>query len=90
VIASAPIVLLGLLMLAGVVDVITLHTWRLRDKLRRHGLTYTFFAAEQVPLAPWGVILAPLFALPQCWLWGLAGGMVGRRMPRRRQSAIAD
>jgi uncharacterized protein (TIGR03435 family) len=33
-------------------------------------------------LNPWAVLFAPLFRLPECWIWGAVGAQVGRRLPR--------
>ena len=34
------------------------------------------------PPGPLGILAAPLFALPASWLWGMAGGLLGRWIAR--------
>jgi len=41
------------------------------------------------PPAPLGILVAPLFALPASWLWGMVGGLLGRWIARRRRPVSA-
>jgi hypothetical protein len=39
------------------------------------------------PSASWAVLAAPLFRLPDSWLWAALGGQLGKWITRRRQRA---
>ena len=70
-IATLPIVVMGLLMMAGLLAV----------KVGTYGSgSVGAFSYAGARLAPWAVALAPFFALPKVWLFGLTGGFVGRRI----------
>jgi hypothetical protein len=36
----------------------------------------------------WSVFLAPIFRLPECWIWGCVGGGVGRMLLRLRRNPV--
>jgi hypothetical protein len=40
------------------------------------------------PPAPLGILVAPLFTLPSSWLWGIAGGLLGRWITRGRRRPV--
>jgi hypothetical protein len=69
-ITGIPVVLAGLLMVLGMVDV------------RFPGTTLP-------PPSPVLVLIAPLARLPDAWIWGALGGLLGRRFTSLRQSAGA-
>lgn len=81
VIAGMPVMLAGLLMLSGILELHAMqdYCWiRVSDSsspLRR-------IQTAMCPPAAWGVLVAPLFSLPASWLWGLAGGALGRWVAR--------
>jgi hypothetical protein len=61
---------MGLLMASGLVDVIFLEPQG---------------AATIRPFA-WAIVAAPLARVPEAWLWGSFGGLLGKRLARRRRS----
>jgi hypothetical protein len=86
-IAGLPIVLLGLLIVVGVID------FRIvGPNAPAHGpassLAYAHFTTHTRAPSPWLVMAAPLFRLPEAWLWGMAGGALGRAVNRRRRSRV--
>jgi hypothetical protein len=87
--AGAPVALAGVLMLAGVLDVIVLSPGAPATTFAQHGLAYTYINAQQVALTPWTVIVSPLLAVPKCWLWGVIGGSFGKWIPLQRWQSLA-
>jgi hypothetical protein len=69
-IAGIPIMLMGLLMAFGFLDVIMLDS--------RGGAPMRPFA--------WAIVAAPLARVPEAWIWGSFGGLLGKRISRRRRS----
>jgi hypothetical protein len=58
--------------------------------LMMSGLIEPGFAGAQLPRpSPWVILIAPLARLPECWIWGAFGGMLGQRIARNRQRAGA-
>jgi hypothetical protein len=88
-IAGIPVMLAGILMLFGILDVVVLEPGQARTMFHGHGLTYTYYAANHLRLNPFGVFVSPLFRLPESWLWGLLGGLLGRRILRSRGRCTA-
>jgi hypothetical protein len=86
-IASLPVVLAGILMLTGILGVVVLGPGDVPAAVQP-GFTYTHYSAQHLALNPLAVICAPLFKLPESWLWGIVGGYFGRRIRNaRRQTA---
>jgi len=73
-IAGIPVMLGGALMALGLLDVVT-HP--------------SYGAKAYVPF-PLAMIVAPLFRLPESWIWGAIGGQLGRWISRSRQTAAAS
>jgi hypothetical protein len=79
--AITPVVLLGALIFAGVID------------LRIAGLehapltgsraAYTFYATEGRAPSALVILIAPFFRLPELWIWGYGGGQLGVWLRRR-------
>lgn len=88
-IAGIPVMLAGILMLFGILDVVVLEPGRTPTTFHGHGLTYTYYSANHLRLTPFGVFVSPLFRLPESWLWGLLGGLLGRTILRSRQRRTA-
>ena len=70
-IAGIPVMVMGLLMAFGFLDVMLLEAPG---------------AARIRPFA-WAILVAPLARLPEAWLWGTIGGLLGTRIARRRRRA---
>jgi hypothetical protein len=83
-IASLPVVIAGVLMLSGVLGVAVIEPGQTPTSFREHGFTYTYYGV--LPHAPtaWNVLISPLFRLPEAWLWGVYGGLLGRGIRRFR------
>jgi hypothetical protein len=76
--AGLPIMVAGVLMLLGILRVITLGPTDMPTTFQPHGFAYTYYSAAHQPPGSLHILLAPLFALPQCWIWGAVGGGLGR------------
>jgi hypothetical protein len=88
-IAGLPVMLAGILMLAGVLDVAVLGPGDTPTKYLEHGFTYTYHDAQRHLPHPVAVVASPLFTLPVSWIWGLVGGGIGRWIARSRAAATA-
>lgn len=42
-----------------------------------------------IPVSPFVMAIAPLFRLPEAWVWGLMGGFLGRRIHHWRRRTAA-
>jgi hypothetical protein len=80
-IASCPLVLVGLLMLFGVLGYSELNPGQASTTFEQRGILYTFYTGfQQIPgPAPLVMLLSPVLRLPGAWLWGSIGGWLGRR-----------
>jgi hypothetical protein len=87
--AGAPVIVAGVLMLTGLLDVIVINPGDPVTTFARHGLAYTYVNVQQVPLPAWTVIVSPLLAVPKCWIWGMAGGSFGKWIPLERWQSLA-
>ncbi len=85
-IAGSPVLLAGILMLVGVLGLVVLGPDDAVTTFGEHGLTYTYYSAHHHVPTALDVLLAPLFKLPESWLWGLVGGQLGRMLSRSRRS----
>ena len=91
-IASIPVVLAGILMMIGVLGVAGVQLGQPSATIRHSVLTYTYYGtAAQLP-SPVEVLTAPLFRLPEAWMWGVLGALLGRtiRRIRRKPGGAAD
>ena len=91
-IASLPLVLTGLLMLAGVLEFIEFHTGQTPTTFEERGILYTFYKGrQQVPgSTPIVMLLSPLLRLPGAWLWGVVGGGIAHWIARARRRQTAS
>jgi len=71
--AGVPVMLAGVLMWAGVLDAAALGP----------------ADAPTHPATPLSVLAAPLFRLPESWIWGAVGAQLGRRISRFRHNPVA-
>jgi hypothetical protein len=71
-IAGIPVMVGGLLLALGMLDV------------RFLGPSYGAPGHAPIPLA---MMVAPLFHVPESWIWGAIGGQLGRWISRSRHSA---
>ena len=86
-IAGLPILVAGVLMIAGVLH---LRVVGPGDALTSQPeLTYTYFTIHQQTPSPLAILTAPLFRLPESWIWGLTGGWIARAVARRTQAQAA-
>jgi hypothetical protein len=76
--AGLPIMAAGVLMLFGILRVITLGPADMPTSFQQHGFAYTYYDALHQSPGSLDILIAPLAALPQCWIWGLVGGGLGR------------
>jgi hypothetical protein len=76
--AGLPIMVAGVLMLFGMLKVVSLGPADIPTTFQQHGFTYSYYSAEHQSPGSLNILLAPLFALPQCWIWGVVGGTIGR------------
>ncbi len=83
--AGLPVIVAGVAMLVGVLDVIVLAPGMAPGA--EQSFAYTYYDALRKAPAPLAVIAAPFFALPQSWLWGMVGGALGRRQAARGSPA---
>jgi hypothetical protein len=74
-VAGAPVLILGLLLIAGIVDLRVI-TPAGGAATTAHGWTYTYCTSEGRIPAPLAVFAAPLLRLPQAFLYGLFGGWI--------------
>ena len=72
-IAGIPVMVIALLMVFGLVDLMPLDP---------DG------AARMRPSA-WAILAAPLARVPEAWIWGSLGGLLGKCLARRRQAPSA-
>jgi hypothetical protein len=89
VIAGIPVMVAGVLMLFGILGTVVLEPGQTPTTFHEHGLAYTYYGAQHYPPTPLGVLVSPLFRLPESWLWGVLGGVVGRWMTRLRHGQAA-
>jgi hypothetical protein len=93
-IAGIPVMFTALLMLSGVpLQMSRLHgaqdyCWIRVSEPSTQWLAQAIQSAT-CPPAPLGVLFSPLFALPASWLWGMAGGALGRWITRGRRRPMA-
>ena len=80
-IAGIPVMLAGLLMLSGILE---LHAAQDYCWIRASDSSGLLRGVQTAlcPPAPLGVLAAPLFILPASWLWGMLGGLLGRWIAR--------
>jgi hypothetical protein len=45
--------------------------------------------AHAPPLPAWAILISPMARLPECWIWGALGGLLGRQIARNRKRAGA-
>jgi len=76
--AGLPILVAGVLMLFGILKIVSLGPADMPSTFQQHGFAYTYYSEELQSPSSLNILLAPLFALPQCWIWGALGGALGR------------
>jgi hypothetical protein len=81
-IAGLPVAMAGLLMMAGWLGLIVLLPGDVPSTYHQHGFAYTYYTAGGETPSAVSIVAAPLFRLPEAWLWGAMGGAVGRWMSR--------
>ena len=79
IIASIPLVVVGVLMWAGILSFVELSPGE-SPISTDGGVVYAFYKGQQqIPgPAPLVMVLSPLLRLPGAWLWGSIGGWFGR------------
>jgi hypothetical protein len=48
----------------------------------------TFMGAQPIKPLPWVMLLSPVLRLPEAWIWGVVGGLLGRWFLRSQQSGL--
>jgi hypothetical protein len=89
-IASIPIILVGILISAGILGVIVLEPGDMRDPAMAHeqGFTFLSYSAHGRALSVWTILLSLILRLPESWMWGLYGGLLGRWISSARRSPV--
>jgi hypothetical protein len=87
--AGIPVVLLGLLLLIGLIDLRVVGPNE-PTPFVSPGLTYTYVSARGHVPSALAILTAPLFRLPEAWIWGLVGGRLGRAIARYWPSAATS
>jgi hypothetical protein len=85
-IAGSPIVLAGIMMVLGILRIVALGPGDAPTTFLEDRFTYTYYSAQHHAPSAMNVLLAPLFKLPESWIWGLLGGQLGRTLSRARHS----
>jgi len=86
-IAGVPVMIVGVLMLVGIVDLRVVGPGE--SATGGLGLTFTYYTTRAHTPSVLAVLTAPLFRLPESWIWGMVGGQIGRAIRRRRHEAYA-
>ena len=93
IIASIPLVVVGVLMWAGILSFVELSPGQ-SPISTDGGIVYAFYKGQQqIPgPAPLVMVLSPLLRLPGAWLWGTVGGSLGHKYAnwRRRSGQRAE
>jgi len=86
--AGAPAVLAGLLVLSGLLRVIVLGPGETPTTFREHGFAMTYYSAQAGAPAPWLQLVSVVFRVWQSFFWGVLGALLGRGItaPGRRSS----
>jgi hypothetical protein len=87
-IAGLPIMAAGVLMLLGVMQATVLGPGDTPTTFREHGFAFTYYSQHTHAPAPLSVLLAPLARLPESWIWGSVGGVLGRWISCRRARGL--
>jgi hypothetical protein len=87
--AGAPIMFGGLLMLLGLLDVTTGRPGDPLTNVQEHRFTYTYYTTLYSRPSPIAILIAPLMKLPESWLWGALGGRFGRSVVKSRADRTA-
>jgi hypothetical protein len=48
-------------------------------------LDLRFVGSRLPPPSPWTILIAPLARLPEFWIWGALGGLLGKRITHQRR-----
>jgi len=90
IIASIPLVVVGVLMWAGILSFVELSPGQ-SPISTDGGVVYAFYKGQQqIPgPAPLVMVLSPLLRLPGAWLWGSVGGWLGRTYADWRRRPIS-
>ena len=85
--AGLPILVAGVLMVGNVLH---LRVVGPGDALTgQPDLTYTYYTVHRQTPSLLAVLTAPLFRLPEAWIWGLTGGWIAKTVARRTQAQAA-
>jgi hypothetical protein len=86
--AGLPIMVAGVLMLFGILRVVSLGPADVPTTFQQHGFAYTYYSARHQTPGSLNILLAPLCALPQSWIWGVVGGGFGRWISRHIRTRL--
>lgn len=89
-IAGIPVMLAGILMLSGVLGVIVLGPGDTPTTFHEHGFAFTYYNAQYHAPSALAVLVSPLFRLPESWVVGSLGGLLGRTIISRRRPAAGS
>jgi len=85
-VAGAPVLILGLLLIAGVIDLRVITSTGGISATATHGWTFTYCTSEGRIPAPLAMFAAPLLRLPQAFVYGLFGGWIASWLRFRREA----
>jgi hypothetical protein len=90
IIASIPLVVVGVLMWAGILGFVELSPGQ-SPISTDGGIVYAFYKGQQqIPgPAPLVMLLSPLLRLPGAWMWGSIGGWLGKTYANWRRRPIS-
>jgi hypothetical protein len=89
-IAGLPMIVVGILILSGALNLVTLAPGDIPTSFTDHGFTLTYYTTRNVLPAPYVLLFSPLFRLPGSFIWGLVGGEIGRWIAQARRPAVGS
>jgi hypothetical protein len=89
-IAGLPLMVAGVLILSGVLNISALAPGDIPTTFREHGLTFTYYTTRDDLPAAYVLLLSPLLRLPQSFIWGVVGGLIGRGLGQSRHRPAAS
>jgi hypothetical protein len=88
--AGIPLLVLGVMILMGVLNITLLGPGDIPTTFAEHGFTLTYYTTRNDLPAPYVLLFSPLFRLPGSFFWGVVGGLLGRRLAHSRRPAVSS
>ena len=89
-IAGLPLMVAGVLILSGFLNITTLAPGDTPTTFREHGFTLTYYMTTNDLPAPYVLLFSPLFRLPESFIWGVLGAGLGRWLGQFRRPAVTQ